>query len=44
MKAIKKKVIRHLKEDRKAWLKLSKEAKKEAQSDKSLIRKIRKVC
>lgn len=37
-----KKVKKHLKEDSKTWMKLSKEAKSEASSDKKLIKKIGK--
>jgi hypothetical protein len=34
--------LKHLKEDSKTWLNLSKKAKKEYQSDKRLIEKLKK--
>lgn len=45
MKAEKKikEALKHLKEDSKAWLGLSKKAKKEYRSDKRLIKKLKKV-
>jgi len=42
MKKIIKKVISHLKKDKKSWEKLAKESNKEAQDDDTLIKEVKK--
>jgi hypothetical protein len=39
-----KEALKHLKEDSKTWLGLSKKAKKEYRSDRRLMKKLRKVA